>query len=220
MKKTFLLLATALLSVSAFAQTFSREMPCKNELGDVIATKMGTICLPYEAKPVDCSVYKLVSASSEEWIFQETLSMEANTPYLFVVDNNTTLEANFEQIGEEVACDAPTAEAAGVANGFIGSYKRQILRGRKMYFVSYDKINYNNGQPIISTPNRAYFSADVMPAGQTLSENVKLTFLPASTTRINSAEASVKENDATIARQNIGLQQGRYNINGKKAIVK
>jgi len=220
MKKTLLLLATAMLSVTAFAQTFTREMPCKSELGDVIAKKMGTICLPYEAKPVDCNVYKLVVASSDEWIFQEVLSMEANTPYLFVVASNTTLEASFEQVGEEIACDAPVGEAAGVANGFVGSYKREVLRGQKMYFVSYDKINFNNGLPIVSTPNRAYFSADVMPAGQTLSENVKLTFLPASTTRISVAEDATEETDATVARQNIGLQQGRYNINGKKTVVK
>lgn len=220
MKKTLLLLATAMLSVTAFAQTFTREMPCKNDLGDVIATKMGTICLPYEAKPVDCKVYTLISASSEEWIFQEVLAMEANTPYLFVVANNTTLEASFEKVGEEVACEAPVGEAAGVSKAFVGSYKREILRGKKLYFVSYDKINFNNGQPIISTPNRAYFSADVMPAGQTLSENVKLTFIPASTTRINSAAASAEEMDATVVRQNIGLQQGRYNINGKKTLVK
>lgn len=219
MKKTLLLLASALLSVSAFAQTFSREMPCKSDLGDIIATKMGTICLPYEAKPVDCSVYKLVSASSDEWIFQEVLQMEANTPYLFVVANNTTLEANFEKVGEEIACDAPVGEAAGVANGFVGSYKREILRGKKLYFISYDKINYNNGQPIISTPNRAYFSADVMPAGQTLSKDVKMTFLPV-TTRINAVAESAEEKEVSVARQNIGLQQGRYNINGKKAVVK
>lgn len=220
MKKTLLLLATAMLSVSAFAQTFTREMPCKNDLGDVIATKMGTICLPYEAKPVDCSVYKLLSASADEWIFQEELTMEANTPYLFVVNNNTTLEASFEQVGEEISGVAPISEAAGVANAFVGSYKREILRGKKLYFVSYDKINFNNGQPIVSTPNRAYFSADVMPAGQTLSENVKLTFIPAHTNRISNAASSFDETDATVSRQNIGLQQGRYNINGKKMLVK
>jgi len=221
MKKTLLLLATAMLSVSAFAQeTFTREMPCKSDLGDVIATKMGTICLPYEARPVDCSVYKLISASAEEWIFQEVLSMEANTPYLFVVNNNTTLEASFEQVGETIECNAPMTDAAGVSNAFVGNYKREVLRGKKLYFVSHDKINFNNGQPIVSTPNRAYFSADVMPAGESLSENVKLTFLSANTSRVKSIAAEAEESNASVARQNIGLQQGRYNINGKKTLVK
>ena len=222
MKKTLLMAAAALMSAAAFAQeTFTREMPCKSDLGDIIATKMGTICLPYEAKPVDCTVYRLVSASADEWIFQQVLSMESNTPYVFVVDNNTTLEASFEQTGETVACDAPVAEAAGVANAFVGNYKREVLRGKKLYYISNDQVKYNNGLPIVSTPNRAYFSADVMPAGQTLSADVKLTFLQASTSRINAAQAAESvDAEATVARQNIGLQQGQYNINGKKTIVK
>jgi len=222
MKKTLLLAVAALMSASAFAQeTFTREMPCKNDLGEVIATKMGTICLPYEAKPVDCSVYRLISASGTEWVFQEVLSMEANTPYVFVVDNNTTLEASFEKRGEEVACDAPKGEAAGVADAFVGNYKREILRGKKMYYISHDRVLYNNGLSIISTPYRAYFTADVMPEGETLSEEVKLTFLSANTSRIQSAEAEAAEEDAVaIATQNIGLKKGQYNINGKKAVVK
>lgn len=220
MKKTLLLAVAALMSMAAMAQeTFSREMPCKNNLGQVIATKMGTICLPYAATPVDCKTYKLVSASADEWVFQEVLKMDANTPYVFVVENNTTLEANFKQEGEAVACEAPVAEAAGVAGAFVGSYKEKVIRNKKMYFLSYDKVNYNDGLPIVATPYRAYFDASVMPAGQKLSENVKLTFLQATTTRISQV-ADEDAAEVTVARQNIGLQQGKYNINGKKVVVK
>lgn len=224
MKKTLLLAALALTSVAAFAQdVFKREMPCKNDYGQVIANKMGTICLPYAAVPSDCSVYKLVSASAQEWIFQEVKSMEANTPYVFVVDNNTTLEASFTKVGEEIECQNPTATAAGVEGAFVGSYKRQIIRGQKMYFLSHDKINFNNGLPIVSTPYRGYFSADVMPEGETISEDLKLTFRAAAddggTTALEAAEMQ-EEEVTTLSRQHVGLKQGNYSINGKKVVVK
>lgn len=223
MKKTLLLAALALTSMAAVAQeTFTREMPCKNDFGQVIANKMGTICLPYAAEPSDCSVYKLVSASAQEWVFQQVTSMEANTPYVFVVDNNTTFEASFTKVGEEVACQNPVADAAGVEGAFVGTYQRKMLRGQKMYFLSHDKINFNNGQPIVATPYRAYFSADVMPAGETISDNLKLTFLSANdegTTAID-ATAQKEEAETAVGSQNIGLKQGRYNINGKKVVVK
>lgn len=218
MKKILLLATIAMMSFAGMAQeTFTREMPCKNNLQEVIATKMGTICLPYAAKPVDCSVYRLVSASAEEWIFQQVLDMEANTPYVFVVDNNTTLEASFEQCGEVIECDAPVADAAGVKDAFVGSYKDKVVRG-DIFFLSYDKINSNNGKPVMGTANRAYFKADVL-GGQQLSENVNLTFIPASATRIQSAER-VQESETVVQRQQIGLESGRYEIGGKKVVVK
>ena len=220
MKKILLMAAAAMIGVAAQAQeTFSREMPCKNDLNQVIATKMGTICLPYDAQPQDCSVYRLLSASSDEWVFQEVKSMKANTPYVFVVDNNTTLQANFIQTGDAVECDAPTGEAAGVAGAFVGTYKQKVIRGQKMYFLSYDKVNFNNGRPIIATPNRAYFTADVMPEGEALADNVKLTFLPASERTQSNGKAAV-DADANVNRLHIGLQQGQYRINGQKTTVK
>lgn len=222
MRKTLLLIVTAMLGISAWAQseTFVREMPCKNDLGEVIATKMGTICLPYAATPVDCSVYKLVSASADEWVFKQVLSMDANTPYVFVVDNNTTLEASFQKNGEEVACSAPTAEAAGVADAFVGSYQRKIIRGEKMYYFSYDKVCYNNGLPVMSTPNRGYFKSSVMPEGQTLSDNVKMTFLQANSSSLNKLDSDSAEDAVSISRQSVGLESGSYQINGKKVVVK
>ncbi len=224
MKKVILFVAAAITSIAAMAQeTFTREMPCKNDYGQVIANKMGTICLPYAAKAHDCTVYRLLSASADEWIFQEVTSMEANTPYVFVVDNNTTLQASFEQVGETVAAEAPIADAAGVEGAFVGSYNRKMIRGEKMYFLSYDKINFNNGKAIVATPNRAYFKADVMPEGETLSENVKLTFLASEggdTTGVDELNSASDSESAEIARQNIGLKQGSYKIGGKHVIVK
>ena len=139
-----------------------------------------------------------------------------------MVDNNTTLEASFTKVGEEVACQNPVADAAGVKGAFVGTYQRKMLRGQKMYFLSHDKINFNNGQPIVATPYRGYFTADVMPAGETISEDLKLTFLSASGDDTTGIEASdVKEDsETTISRQNLGLKQGHYNINGKKVVVK
>ena len=220
MKKFFLVAAVALMGLAAQAQErFSREMPCKNDFNQVIATKMGTICLPYDAEPQDCSVYRLVSASAHEWIFQQVLEMKANTPYVFVVENNTTLQANFIQKGETIAADAPVGEAAGVDGAFVGTYKQHVMRGEKMYFLSYDKVNYNNGKPIIASPNRAYFRADVMPEGETLADDVKLTFLPAQERVKGEANAAVERN-AEVNRLHIGLKQGQYNINGRKTVVK
>ena len=222
MKKTLLLAALSMMGVCAMAQeVFTREMPCKNDFGEVIGTKMGTICLPYDAAPVDCSVYKLVSASADEWIFKEVLDMQANTPYVFVVDNNTTLEASFTQLSEEVACDTPCGEAAGVEGAFIGSYKRKVISGKNMYYVSNDKINCNKGLPVMATPYRGYFSADVMPEGVSLSENVKMTFIRENATRLQRLDAAEEEESVVVVgKQNIGLEAGKYQINGKKVVVK
>ena len=225
MKKTLLLAALALTSMAAVAQdAFKREMPCKNDYGQVIANKMGTICLPYAAEPSDCSVYKLVSASAKEWVFQQVFTMEANTPYVFVVDNNTTLEASFTQKGETVMSDKPCADAAGVEGAFVGTYQRKMIRGEKMYFLSHDKVNFNNGLPIVATPYRGYFRADVMPEGETISDDLKLTFLSAAaadggTTAVDEVSAEA-EKSAEVSRQNIGLKRGDYKINGKKVVVK
>lgn len=222
MKNTLLLAALSMMSVCAMAEdVFTREMPCKNDFGEVIGTKMGTICLPYDAVPVDCSVYSLVSASADEWIFKEVKDMQANTPYVFVVDNNTTLEAGFTKCGEEIACENPCGEAAGVAGAFIGGYKRKVISGINMYYISNDKVNCNKGLPVMSTPYRGYFSADVMPEGETLSENVKLTFIAENATRIQNVDAAAEEEtEYVVGRQNLGLEAGKYQINGKKIIVK
>lgn len=221
MKKTLLLFAVSMISAAAIAQdVFTREMPCKNDFGEVIGTKMGTICLPYDAAPVDCSVYKLVAASADEWVFKEVLDMQANTPYVFVVENNTTLEASFTQCGDEIACENPCGEAAGVEGAFIGGYKRKVISGINMYYISNDKVNCNKGLPVMSTPYRAYFSADVMPEGQTLSENVKLTFIRENATRLQKLDAAEEEAVVTVDKQNIGLESGKYQINGKKVVVK
>lgn len=221
MKKTLLLAAVSMVSACAMAEdVFTREMPCKNDFGEVIGTKMGTICLPYDAAPVDCSVYKLVSASADEWIFKEVVDMQANTPYVFVVENNTTLEANFTKVGEEIACENPCGEAAGIEGAFIGGYKRKVISGTKMYYVSNDKINFNDGKAVMATPYRGYFSAEVLPAGVTLSENVKLTFIRENATRIDNLENVAEESESVVSRQSIGLEAGKYQINGKKIIVK
>lgn len=219
MKKTLLLVAATLMSAAAMAQdVFTREMPCKNNLGEVIANKMGTVCLPYAAEAHDCSVYKLVSATADKWVFQEVNSMEANTPYVFVVDNSTTLEASFEKIGEEVPVAKPSTDAAGVENAFVGSYRQTVIRDQ-IYFISNDKVNSSKGKPVLSTPNRGYFTSNVLPSGQTLSDNVKLVFLHSNSTAIQEVSAE-EEAAATVSKNNIGLESGNYQINGKKVIVK
>ena len=61
-----------------------------------------------------------------------------------------------------------------------------------------------------------------MPAGETISDNLELTFLSANdegTTAID-ATALKEETETAVGSQNIGLKQGRYNINGKKVVVK
>ncbi len=72
---------------------------------------------------------------------------------------------------------------------------------------------------ILGSPNRAYFRADVMPEGETLADDVKLTFLPAQERVKGEANAAVERN-AEVNRLHIGLKQGQYNINGWKTVVK
>lgn len=224
MKKTLLLAFAAIMSVSAFAQTksvenFVRTMPCTNDYGQVIATQMGTIVLPYAPVVEGATLYELRSASATEWVFQAVTEPQANTPYVFVVDADAQ-EVRFNGAGESCMSDAPVASAAGVESAFVGSYKRQIIR-KKIYYLSNDRINCSNGKAVMTTPYRAYFDGSVLADGVELADNVKLTFVNPSQAAITSVDASDEAESAVrISRQHISLQPGIYQINGKKAQIK
>lgn len=211
-----------MMSAAAFAQTLSvenfvREMPCKNDRGEVIAEKMGTIVLPYAPQVEGATLYQLVSASAKEWVFEAVSDPQANTPYVFVADKGVQ-EVRFYGDGQAKASVNPVADAAGKEGAFVGSYRRQIIR-KQIYFLSFDRINSNDGKPVMSTPYRAYFDGSVLPEGTVLSDNVKLTFINHSGTSISEVEGDA-ECSIQLSRQQISLQPGTYQINGKKAVVK
>lgn len=225
MKKLFLLCASMLLAASAFAQTlsvdnFEREMPCLNEIGQVIAEKMGTIMLPYVPKVEGGKLYELISATPDKFVFQQVMDPKANTPYVFRVDEGYS-QVKFEGSGEASTEKTYTTAAAGVEDAFVGSYQRVVIYKTKLYYLSNDKINCNNGAAVATTPCRAYFTADILPADAVLSDNVELVFVDRAENGITRvASESAEDAAVVINRQNVSLDKGAYKINGKKAVVK
>lgn len=221
MKKLLLSALSLIVSLSALAQTkavenFVREMPCTDDLGQIIATQMGTIVLPYAPMVEGATLYELKSASATEWVFSAVANPQANTPYVFVVNEGAT-EVRFYGEGAADMQEAPVAAAAGVEGAFVGSYKRQVIR-KKIYYISNDRLNTNDSRLVMSTPYRAYFDGSILPEGTELADDVKLTFLQPMQTGIENV--AKQQSSVTISTQNISLQPGTYTINGQKAEVK
>ncbi|MCQ2205126.1 MAG: hypothetical protein MJZ15_11890 [Bacteroidales bacterium] len=221
MKKLLLSTLSLMVSLSALAQTksvqnFVREMPCTDDLGQVIATQMGTIVLPYAPMVEGATLYELKSASATEWVFSAVANPQANTPYVFVVNEGAT-DVYFYGEGAADMQAAPVASAAGVEGAFVGSYKRQVIR-KKIYYISNDRLNTNDDRLVMSTPYRAYFDGSILPDGTELAEDVKLTFI--NTLETGLENVGKQQSAITISTQNISLQPGTYTINGQKAEVK
>lgn len=221
MKKLLLSTLSLMVSLSALAQTksvqnFVREMPCTDDLGQIIATQMGTIVLPYAPMVEGATLYELKSASATEWVFSAVANPQANTPYVFVVNEGAT-DVYFYGEGAADMQAAPVASAAGVEGAFVGSYKRQVIR-KKIYYISNDRLNTNDDRLVMSTPYRAYFDGSILPDGTELAEDVKLTFI--NTLETGLENVGKQQSAITISTQNISLQPGTYTINGQKAEVK
>lgn len=221
MKKLTILIAAFMMAAVSFAQTsqyvvrnFVREMPCTNGRGEVIASQIGTICLPYAPTVVEgATLYELYSASASEWIFVSVNNPQPNTPYVYRVNNDAERvtfygEGRFDRNAEV------KGSAAGHDGAFVGTYRSCVVR-QPLYYLSGDKVCYTEN-PISGTQFRCYFTTDVMPEGETLSENVTMTF----TTPTALQEMNVSGNRTVIDRHNIGLQQGEYQLGGKKVLVK
>ena len=224
MKKIALVSAFVMVAGAAMAQShmikvhdFSRPMPCLNNRGEVIATEMGTICLPYAPQVEGATLYELVSASSTEFIFQEVTDPQANTPYVFRV-NDGVAKITFAGDGEyQYTNNDITTSAAGVADAFVGSYSTHVVN-EPLYFLNGDQIRYTD-QPVYSTRFRAYFKASILPEGTVLSPNVRMTFCKPGTAALYQMGQTEAE-AVSISRQNIGLQQGTYQLGGRKVEVK
>ena len=226
MKKLAILAAALLMAGSANAQkvqrvqyqvsNFSREMPCKGPNGDVIATQVGTVCLPYAPTMVEgATLYELVSASATEWIFQTVSEPQANTPYVYRVENGAERVTFYGSGSYERQLEVRGA-AAGHEGAFVGTYRSHVVT-EPAYFLSGDRIQYTE-QPINGSIFRCYFTPDVMPAGETLSPNVEMRFVtPAGLRELQEQRA---QEGVTVDRHNIGLQQGEYQMGGKKVTVK
>lgn len=221
MKKLTILTAAFMMAASAFAQKaqyvvrdFVREMPCTNYRGDVIASQIGTVCLPYAPTMVEgATLYELYSASATEWVFVSVSDPQPNTPYVYRVNSDASRvvfygEGRFDRSAEV------KGSAAGHEGAFVGTYRSGVVR-QPLYYLSGDKVCYTD-QPINGTQFRCYFTADVMPEGETLSDNVTMTF----TTPTALQEMNVSGKHTVIDRHNIGLQQGEYQLGGKKVQVK
>lgn len=222
MKKA-LFAACLLMAGTAFAQKaqytvsdFSREMPCVNNRGEVIGTQLGTVCLPYAPTLVEgATLYELYSASADEWIFVSVSEPQANTPYVYRV-NDDAKRVTFYGEGKYDRYAEVRGTAAGQEGAFVGAY-RSIVVSEPVYFLSNDKVCYSD-QPVGGAQFRCYFTADVMPEGETLSDNVKLTFTTPAALRGLVAEGT--DGKVTVDRHSIGLQQGEYQMGGKKVQVK
>lgn len=247
MKKITLIAAMSVLAVAASAQTkvqprqvalnqnvpvrvihsnpsvvirdFVRPMPCLNNRGEVIATEMGTICLPYVPRVEGATLYELAYASSTEFVFREVTNPQANTPYVFRADNGAE-KVVFVGMGDyKTSGDDVTAMAAGVEDAFVGSYRSHIVE-EPVFYLSNDKIQYSD-QPLYTTRFRAYFKASILPAGTVLSPDVRTRFIGANAPLdIDQLESEKESNALQISRQNVGLQQGTYQLGGKKVEVK
>lgn len=223
MKKFTLFAACLMMAGAALAQNvqytvsnFVREMPCLNHRGEVLASEIGTVCLPYAPTMVEgATLYELYSASAEEWIFVAVSEPQANTPYVYRV-NNDAQRVVFYGKGTYDRKAEVKGSAAGHEGAFVGAY-RSVVVNQPLYYLAGDKVCFTD-QPINGTQFRCYFTADVMPEGETLSENVKLTFTtPAALQAIASGNA---EGKTVVDRHNIGLHQGEYQMGGKKVQVK
>lgn len=221
MKKLTILATAFLMAATAFAQKaqyvvrdFVREMPCTNYRGEVIATQIGTICLPYAPTMVEgATLYELYSASATEWVFVSVSNPQPNTPYVYRVDNDAE-RVTFYGEGRYDRNVEVKGSAAGCEGAFVGTYRGCVVR-QPLYYLAGDKVCYTE-EPINGTQFRCYFTTDVMPEGETLSDNVTMTF----TTPAALREMSVSEGRTIVDRHNIGLQQGEYQLGGKKVQVK
>lgn len=223
MKKITLMAACLLMAGSAFAQKaqyvvsdFAREMPCTNGRGEVIATQVGTICLPYAPTLVEgATLYELYSASADEWVFVTVSEPQANTPYVYRVNDDAKQVTFYGQGRHERELEV-MGSAAGHENAFVGTYRSHVVT-KPLYYLAGDKVCYTD-QPINGTQFRCYFTTDVMPEGEVLSDNVRLTFTtPAALSHLQLDEADAL---VEIDRGNIGLQKGSYIIGTKKVLVK
>lgn len=229
MKNLFFSAVALLLVGTASAQTvhrvqsvsvvkdFAREMPCTNAAGDVIASQIGTVCLPYAPTLIEgATLYELVSASADEWIFQSVSEPQANTPYVYRVDDDAQQVIFHGQGDYDRSRSEVPGSAAGHEGAFVGTYRNRVVR-TPVYYFSGDKICYTE-QPITGTAFRCYFTTDVMPEGQKLSDNVRLTFVtPAGLRALQSQSADA---DVTVDQHNIGIAKGDYQMGGKKVLVK
>lgn len=224
MKKFTLIAACLLMAGSAFAQRvqykvsdFVREMPCTNHRGEVIATQVGTVCLPYAPTLVEgATLYELYSASAQEWIFVSVSEPQANTPYVYRVNDDAKRVVFYGEAEYDRSLTEVKGAAADCEDAFVGTY-RSVVVNKPLYYLAGDKVCYTD-QPINGTPFRCYFTTDVMPAGQTLSDDVKLTFTtPAG---LASMQAEQGAGHIVVDRANIGLQRGEYLVGGQKVQVK
>lgn len=243
MKKFTLIAAFAFVALAASAQTkvpstrvdasqrpvvriapavtvrdFVRPMPCLNNRGEVIGREIGTICLPYEPQVEGATLYELVKASSTEFVFREVTHPQANTPYVFRINEGAS-EVIFGGMGEyQYSTTDVTSSAAGVEDAFMGSYRSHVIE-EPIYYLSNDQIHYSD-QPVLTTRFRAFFKASILPEGTVLSPNVQTRFISANnTTALDQLDADNTE-VVKVSRQNIGLQQGTYQLGGKKVEVK
>lgn len=203
---------------TATVNDFVREMPCLNNRGEVIGTELGTICLPYVPRVEGATLYELVSASAREFVFREVTMPQANTPYVFRVNEGAS-QVVFGGMGDyEVRRADVATEAAGVSDAFVGSYTSHVIH-EPVFFLSHDKVQYTD-QPVMTTRFRAYFKASILPEGTVLSPDLRLLFLSADGTA-DLHDISQDSADALqLTRQHVGLQQGTYQIGGRKVEVK
>lgn len=243
MKKITLIAAAAFVALAASAQTkvsstqspvrqplsvrtspavavrdFVRPMPCLNNRGEVIAKEMGTICLPYVPQVEGATLYELVKASSTEFVFREVTDPQANTPYVFRVNEGVS-EVVFGGSGEYMYNVSDVyASAAGVDDAFVGSYRTHVVN-EPLFYLNGDQIRYTD-QPLYTTRFRAYFKASILPEGTVLSPNVQTRFINADGTAAMSQLEVENTTPVKVSRQNIGLQQGTYQLGGKRIEVK
>lgn len=227
MKKFTLMAACLLVAGTAMAQRtiqftytvsdFSREMPCTNGRGEVIASQIGTVCLPYAPTLVEgATLYELYSASGEEWVFVSVSEPQPNTPYVYRVNDDAERVTFYGNGTYDRRQSEVKGAAAGVEDAFVGTY-RSVVVNKPVYYLAGDKVCFTD-QPINGTAFRCYFTADVMPEGETLSEDVRLTFTtPAA---LQSLLSEAQDGKVVIDRANIGLQQGEYQLGGQKVQVK
>lgn len=224
MKKLTILAACLLMAGSALAQNvkytvsnFSREMPCTNGRGEVIASQLGTVCLPYAPTLVEgATLYELYSASADEWVFVSVSEPQPNTPYVYRVNDDAQRVVFYGQGTYDRSLTEVKGSAAGHEGAFVGTYRSLIVQ-QPLYYLAGDKVCYTD-QPINGTQFRCYFTTEVMPEGETLSDDVRLTFTTPAALRSMAADGA--EAKAVVDRHNVGLQQGDYLMGGKKVHVK
>lgn len=221
-----MLLAIGLLVAgSAFAQNraqytvsdFTRQMPCTDARGQIIATQLGTVCLPYAPTMVQgATLYELYSASADEWVFVAVSEPQANTPYVYRVNDDAQSVTFYGSGSYDRSLSKVAGSAAGHEGAFVGTYRSCVVN-EPAYYLSGDKVCYTE-QPLGGTQFRAYFTPAVMPQGQTLSDNVRLTFTTPAALR--ALQQSGQQAATVVDRHNIGLQQGQYQMGGQQVQVK